>query len=273
VVAKRCPRAVGALEHRVYTELLPELHVSTPRCHGWLGEGESSWLFVEDAGTMRFDGGDAAHRACALDWLARLHSMSMRLVPPAQLPDRGVARHLALLREARQLIHRSQGNPVLSEQDHEALRAVLATCDLAEANWGRFEAVCAAMPVAYVHGDFRPKNLFLRADGAELTLLPIDWEYSGWSIPALDLGSLLLEHGEPAELSSYRAALEPLVPGLGEAELWTWVCAGRAMRAVSSIHWTRNALSHPYVEKPLNDLHLYCGALERAFEALAFAAG
>jgi aminoglycoside phosphotransferase (APT) family kinase protein len=142
---------------------------------------------------------------------------------------------------------------------------VVATSERVEAGWDRIEAVCAGMPTTLVHGDFRPKNLYLLRGAEGLVLLPIDWEYSGLGVPAVDLGALLRDHGRPEELAGYRAAL---APELDEGRLWAWVCAGRVFRAVASMHWTRNSLAYPFVAKPVRNLVDFRAALERAFDAL-----
>jgi aminoglycoside phosphotransferase (APT) family kinase protein len=269
MVVKRCDRATGTLERRVYGDFLPALGLTTPHCHGWVPDGAAGWLFLEDVGSQRLTAADAAQRALGLEWLAHMHAGSARNGDPGGLPDRGHEGYLALLGEARRTLGSGLGNPALTEAERLLVQGVIDTSARVESGWERIQAVCARMPATLVHGDYRPKNLYLGERGGELALLPIDWEYSGWGVPASDLGSLLRDHGTPAELAPYRAVLAPLVPGLDERELWAWVEVGRIFRAIASMYWTRNSLAYPFVDKPVRNLCEYRGALERAFCALS----
>lgn len=269
LVAKRCKPKTAAVERFAYAELLPCLHVSSARHLGWIGSGETGWLFLEDVGARRLDTSVREERALALDWLAGLHLASARIAAHGpSLPDRGPRGYRQLLTEARESTQASLGNPALTDEGRASLAAVIEKCERVERGWDRIESVCVGMPAAYAHGDFRPKNLFVQDTGERLVLRVIDWEYSGWGVPAADLGSLLKDYGEPSELAGYRAAIEPLAPGRSLDELWRWVIAGRVMRAATSMHWVRNSLAQAYLDKPLANLVTYGFALEKAFDDL-----
>ncbi len=269
IVAKRCPLATGELERHVYAELLSPLGVSSPRCLGALSDGGSSWLFLEDVGTERLEPEDAGQRALALRWLAGLHATSRHLAPDPRLPDRTSRAFRLLLAKARQRMQAALGNAALSGAERATLGGVLATCEAVASGWPAIDALCAVMPPTLVHGDFRPKNLFLRRSGEGATLLPIDWEYAGRGTPAVDLGAFLREGDTPADRAAYREGLSDRGLSLGEPELRSWLSVGRVLRAVSSIHWASESLVHEYLEKPVGNLSTYGDALGRAFEGLA----
>lgn len=265
VVAKHCSNQTGELEHLVYTEVLPRLGVSFPGYLGLVPDGRSSWEFLEDVGALQASKVSAEHRVCAARWLGELQAASGRLAPPAGLPGRGPWTYLEALVRARAAILSSMGNPALSVQDRELLRGVIATCDRVEAGWHCIEAPCASMPKTLVHGDFRPKNLFLRQAENGLVVLPIDWEFAGWGVCAIDLGALLRGPCTREDLAAYHDALGAHVD---EPDLRAWVCTGRVFRALASIQWTSTSLPFPYVKKPVDDLARYRAALAQAFEEL-----
>ena len=274
VVAKRCQPSTVAVERFAYDELLPRLGISTARRLGWLGAGDSGWIFLEDVGTRRIDQADEAERRLGLAWLAGLHLASSRVAEHAHaLPDRGPSGYQRLLTETRETLQSGFSSPELNDVSRELLATVIARCELVERGWERVAAACAGMPAVYVHGDFRPKNLFVQESADGLVLRVIDWEYSGWGLPAVDLGSLMKNFGQPSELAGYRAAIEPLAPGLDEAELWRWVLAGRVMRGVASLHWERTGILYRYPDKSVRNMGSYSGTMERAFLALGDARG
>jgi len=274
VVAKRCQPKTVDVERFAYDELLPRLGVSSARRLGWLGAGTSCWIFLEDVGTRRIVQADEAERLLGLAWLARMHLASSRIAEHAHaLPDRGPRGYQRLLTETRETLQSGLSSPELNDVTRALLTTVIARCELVERGWERITATCVGMPAVYVHGDFRPKNLFVQESAGGLVLRVIDWEYSGWGVPAVDLGSIMKEFGQQSELAGYREAIEPLAPGRDEAELWRWVLAGRVMRATASLHWERTGVLYPYPDKSVRNMNTYSGAMERAFLALGEARG
>lgn len=265
VVVKRGRCEKMENERHVYQDVVPRMGVAGARCLGWVEEAGSGWLFLEDVGTSRLIVSEAEHRRAGLAWLARLHRASREVVPDG-LPERGAHGYRELLVESRQAIQAALANPALEAAQHARLCEVIETCARVEAGWERIAATCARMPASLVHGDFRPKNIYMQQRDGVLVALPIDWEYSGWGVPACDLGSLLRDYGAPDELAPYLEELA--LPGLDEAEAWNWVLVGRVFRAVSSIHWTRTSLAYPFLQKPVHNLGVYRAALARAFDGL-----
>src|SRR5262249_13733959 len=64
VIAKRCRRGEALLEQTIYEEVLPRLPLPALRCYGLVEEpdGQSAWLFLEDAGGERYSASLQEHR-------------------------------------------------------------------------------------------------------------------------------------------------------------------------------------------------------------------
>src|SRR5262245_1449710 len=209
VIAKRCPRATARLEYAVYAEVLPHLPVSALRCYGLVEEdGQSGWLFLEDAGGEEYSPHLGGQRALAGRWLGLLHTAAARVLAAARLPDRGPGYYLEHLRSARDTIGRNRTNPALGAGDRAVLRALLTHCDAVEARWEQVREDCDRMPRTLVHGDFVVKNVHVRPGWEGLALLPFDWEVAGWGVPAPDLvQALFLDRvaSVSPDLTAYRA--------------------------------------------------------------------
>ncbi|MHC5211134.1 MAG: phosphotransferase [Planctomycetota bacterium] len=266
VVAKRSLRATLAVERHVYEHLLPRLGVPAPRLLGWVPDGEENWLFIEDAGRTPLDPDDGAQRACALRWLAQLHTASLDLPRDPDLPERGIPRFREILDEARSWILSNLDNPSLMPSGRRQLDVVLEGLARLAAHWEHIAVLGARMPTTLVHGDFHPKNLFPRRERGTLVLQPIDWEYAGRGLPALDLGALLCDRVTRADRRAYREALGPRARRPSGREFETWVAVGRVLRTLDAIHWICPSLAHPNLHKPVSSLGLYATELGRALD-------
>jgi hypothetical protein len=220
-------------------------------------------MFLEDAGALRCTREDPAHRVLASSWLGALHRSGVNLARDARVPTRGPEWFLASLLESRESILAGLSNPAVASVDHRRLRGLAEQCERVAARWGRVEDACAAMPTTLVHGDFQPKNVYLRQDEDGLTLLPIDWEYVSWSVPGLDLGTFLRKGYTEAELTAYSAA-----SGWDAAPLHEWISTGCALRAVFAVQWASKDLALPFPEQALRNLPFYGNDLERAVQQL-----
>ena len=192
VIAKRCRAARARVERAVYEEVLPRLPVDSPRCYGIIeDEGRSCWLFLEDVGGERYVTSDPEQYALAGRWLGLMHTSAAILADAAtaaaRLPDGGPGRYLGHLRSAREDILRNISNPALTAGEVALLRALASQLDVLERRWGWLEESCPRAPSTLVHGDFRPKNAYIRRDHGGARLFPIDWETAGWGVPAADL--------------------------------------------------------------------------------------
>jgi len=273
VVAKRCRAAAARIERTVYEEVLPRVPVTALRYYGHAeGDGDGTcWLFVENAGGARLSLDLDAHRVLAAHWLALLHTAAARVGAATRLPDRGPAHYLAHLRAARLAILHGRANPALCSDDQDVLEAIVRQCDALESRWHRVEEWCAATPATLVHGDFRPKNVHVRADGAGARLLAMDWETAGWGAPAADLASA---RGLPIELvdvATYCSDVRESWPGLDVRSIQRLVHVGRIFRRLAALDWDSPRLASRWLEKPMAGMRVYRAELAGAIEAAQWA--
>lgn len=236
VVAKHCRTAAGLVECRVHAEILPRLPVTTARCHGHASEADGTrWLFLEYVDGARFTPALVADRVLAARWLALLHTSAATLDLAARLPDRGPAHHLAQLRQAGELLRAAHDDGAHAAEERALLAGVASQCERVDARWGEVEERCAAMPRTLVHGDFRPKNVYLR-DGRR-QLVALDWETAGWGVPAADVASIRGAPGETAALGEYESAARGRWPRLTMESLGRMVTIGKLFRRIAAISW------------------------------------
>ena len=190
IIAKRTPAAKASVERTVYEALLPQMPVTTPRFYGALFPAERethAWFFLEDVGAERYSDANPEHLALTARWVARVHGAAADLPAARSLPDGGPGRYHEHLMSARDKIGKRLSGPELTPDDVTLLRAVLDGLQRLESDWSQIESRCVGLPATLVHGDFRPKNVYLRPNGAGLACYPIDWETAGWGVPAADL--------------------------------------------------------------------------------------
>jgi ATP-binding cassette, subfamily B, bacterial len=191
VIAKRSRRSTAEFERTVYERVLAELPVASLRWFGMADEGEDAcWLFLEDAGDVRYSPLVDEHRRLAAAWLAALHSAAAKLPEVARLPDRGPDHYLEHLRSARKAVRRQISERAVAGEELRVLARLLSQFDALESCWGDVTALCDALPRTLVHGDFSRKNVRVRAGASGLTLAAFDWEKAGWGVPAADLACL-----------------------------------------------------------------------------------
>ena len=261
VVAKHCRTPGGVVERTIYEEILPSLPVSALGYFGHVDDEDGScWLFLEQAGGVRFAPDLPAHRTLAARWLGLLHAGAASVAAEAPLPDRGPAHYLAQLRAARLTIGLALADAAPSAGERDLLDDVVALCDAVEARWGGVEDSCAQMPRTLVHGDFRPKNVHVRARGAGATLLAMDWETAGWGVAAADVASVRDEAGDRAALGVYAAVVRQRWPSLGAELVDRMVEVGKLFRRLAAIAWSSESLPHRW-EKSLAVLRVHRDAL------------
>jgi aminoglycoside phosphotransferase (APT) family kinase protein len=158
-----------------------------------------------------------------------MHTSAARLAAAARLPDRGPSHYLEHLRSARHTILHNLTNPALSGDDVTVLHAIVSQCDLLESRWSQVETCCAGVPSTLVHGDFRPKNVRVRADQAGLALFPLDWETAGWGVPAPDLASV--------DLTAYWSVVRECWPTLDLQAIQQLANLGKVSRWLAAISW------------------------------------
>jgi aminoglycoside phosphotransferase (APT) family kinase protein len=271
VIAKRYRSAVHDIDRAFYQEVLPLLPVSTPRFYGEVDDGDGYvWIFLEDAGRQRFSPRDPEHRVLAARWLGTMHTAAPELPFRDRLPERGLQQYRHHLEEGRRLILDNLDNPALRPDETALLGSIVGLCDTVERRWEELEESCAAAPATLVHGDFRPRNVFVReAPGTRegQRLLVIDWEMAGWGVSAADLAP---KRGQPqVDLDTYCHVVREHWPefDLRFARRLMW--AGLIIRRLAAIEWAAMSLRFPQpeaLEDPIARLRIYHEELSRALE-------
>jgi hypothetical protein len=248
----------------VYEQVLPRLSLTSPRYYGAVDAGEKgSWILMEDVGADKFSPHVEEHRALAARWLAVLHSRAPAITPAPSLPARGSGHYLECLRSGRERILASLGNPALGAGDTALLEAVVRQCESIESEWPSVEKLGGSMPLTIVHGDFRPKNAYVRADAGETRLFPTDWEMAGWGVPAVDLAAARRLPTRPlVDLAAYEDTARPHWPWLDGAAIALQVPLGVVFRRLAAIHWASLSLAGRSPEKAVMCLRVYHVELE-----------
>ena len=275
VIAKRCATATAALERVVYEQLLPSLPLPQLRCYGNVEDedGESAWLFVEDAHGAEYSPLVREHRVIAGRWLGRLHGAATRLDARGQLPDAGPGRYHAHLRSARERILEHLDNVMLTAEDVAFLEEMVGRLGDLEARWSRLEEACDGVPATLVHGDFNAKNLRIRTTDGAFALMAFDWEDAGWGVPAVDLAQPLLPAGRVAaspDLGSYCSAVREWWPGSSLECLQRLASCGTVFRALAALDWGALELAHEWAAQWISGLRLYDEEMVHALEALGW---
>ena len=253
VIAKRRPERELAAELRLHAEFLPALSLSTLEVYGYFEDLDGfAWLFLEDAGEMRYSRETPEHQALAVEWLARLHAGAS---PGASwLPDTGPAYFRSVLDDARDGLRLGLVHASLSAFDKEVLSAILTSLEDVEAAWQRIEEVCARLPQTLVHGDFVPKNVRVRERPGGIDLVAFDWETAGVAPPAVDIALL---RGTQADLRKYLAIVNDVWPDLRADDVEQMALIGDVFWLLHAIYWAGRSFKYEWVEQAMWDLIEY----------------
>ena len=268
VIAKRCPCHTARVERLMYEEFLPHLALPKLGFYGGVDEpdGESCWLFLEEALGEGYSPLNSEHRALAACWLAALHTAGQNPGWKTRLPDRGPEQHLHMLRSCRAKVREHFTNPSLPSDGVPVLQAVAEQCDLVEARWPELESICQVVPQTSVHGDYVVKNLRVRRAADGLQLLVFDWEYSGWGAPGTDLAQYTGHVASP-DLAVYQSSL-PVGPRRpDETEVQGLAECGRLFRVIETMYWTSLSLvlEPPLcLLRPISELKIYSQRMAQA---------
>ena len=256
VVAKRAPRETALLERTIYEQILPTLSVSSLRVHGFLeDESEFCWLFLEDSGGVEASlDKNVAHRVSAARWFAQLHVAALH-VAGCQLPPRDARHYLDELRGAIAAIIAGFNNPALRDSDRAMLDNLLVECHRLDSRWDDVSDRCVNLPMTLVHNDLQQKNIHVRNVDGSPSICVLDWEYSGWGIPAADIAAL--------DLQTYEA-----IAGSIWGDIGGLACVGMVFRSVSAISWASTELEHASLERGLRNLRFYPAAVRSALTGL-----
>jgi hypothetical protein len=245
VIAKRQDFGKLSGEARIYTDVFPALSLHVVNCYGFLEElNGDSWLFLEDAGDLRYSPDNPAHCSLVIDWMACLHSTPANVV--SNLCDTGPAYFRSVLREARQGVRSSLEHPSIKDSSIGPFEALLDHLDAIENEWAHVEQACSGVPQTLVHGDFVPKNVRVRGDGDDAHLLVIDWETAGAAPPAADIAMI------PGGRTGRRAYFETL------REAWRSLAwedverlhrIGEIFRLLHAIQWKSRSFKYAWIER------------------------
>ena len=229
VFAKHLTSRTFETERTVYERILPRLPLTTPRYYGSLVDGDFGWIFLEDVGEHEYSKEDPEHLALAARWVAALHTHAADLPDARRLPDGGPKRYLEHLRSARQRILSTLETWPYPREERRLLASLLRELERVESRWSWIEASSGGAPHTVVHGDFRPKNAYLKDSGGRLSLYPIDWETAGFGPAMLDLGKI--------HLGTYCALVRDVWPDfdLETVERFCWL--GRFLGTLAAIDW------------------------------------
>lgn len=271
IIAKRYPPDHGSAERFVYEHVLPQVSVTVPRCHGvrsmdGSGPEAGHWIFLEDVGTERYSDRDPEHLALTARWVARLHQQTASLTAAMRLPDGGPARYRTQLDAAHNRISARLHGGGLSAADRAMLVKTVSALEGLAASWSRLEAACAGLQPALVHGDFRPKNVYLRRHDRHLACYPIDWETVGWGIPAVDLTRI--------DCEAYWDIARTWQVGLALDCVRRLASLGHVLRTVAAIEWESTGLGYesPHmISRPLASLRVLLRQLQVATDGTEIA--
>ncbi|MGA7501055.1 MAG: phosphotransferase [Isosphaeraceae bacterium] len=271
VIVKRCLRTTGLIEHTIYKNVLPHLPVSALRSYGLVeGEGgRSCWLFLEDACGEVYSPENAAHRALAAQWLGLMHTSATRITPPPDLPDRGPGHYLGLLRSTREIILSSLTNPALTDDDVAVLESIVRQYNNLEARWDRVQKCCYGVPRTLVHNDFAGHNMRIRTREAGATLLPFDWEFAGWGIPAVDLVLSLLPSRRFSwnpDLVAYWAVVREDWPEFDLQAIRRWANLATWFRCLNAISWDAPELAQNWAGEFIDTIRYYQAVMDCALQ-------
>ena len=228
VFAKRRLMSMAATERAVYERILPSLPIATPRCFGCVDEDAYVWLLIEAIDGAPYDEGDPEHLAIAGDCVAAIHTSAVSLVHSTSLPEAGPERYLAHLTAGRETLekclHTSQA---FDSAGRKIVERTVETLNRVEACWPAIRGRCHDAPITLVHADFRPKNVFVRRDGAGC--VAFDWETAGWGPPAADLTKI--------DVIAYWRAARELWGTLSLETVQGWERIGYLFQLLAAIDW------------------------------------
>ena len=245
------------VERMVYEIILPRLDVSRIRCLGTLeAEDETAWIFLEEARGVVYEEENALHRRLASQWLARVHTETSLMDLSRHLPGHSAARYWHCLPEGLERIEPNMGNPALTSYEVTTLRRILKLWQIIERNWPELEQVCAEMPQCLAHGDFVKKNVRIHREPGGTAVYALDWDISGWGVPAVDI--------ERMDLDTYEKGVREYWPHLGLPEIRKMANTGVILRNLGLIHATAVGLPYDWVERTMSELAVYETCLAEA---------
>ncbi len=245
VIVKR--QGIGELsrEAQIYTDVFPALSLPAVDCYGYLEEfNGDSWLFLEDAGEIRYSPDNPAHRSLAIRWMACLHSTPTKVV--SNLWDSGPAYFRTVLQEAMQGVRSSFAHPSIKDSSIGPFEALLDHLSVIENGWAHVEHACSGVPRTLVHGDFVPKNVRVLGAGDDAHLLVIDWEMAGAAPPAADIAMI---PGGRTGRRAYFELLRKACRSLAWEDVERLNRIGEIFRLLHAVQWQSRSFKHAWIER------------------------
>jgi len=274
VIAKRCILATGLVERTIYADILPQLGISAPDYYGFVKEDEKfCWIFLQDVSAKRFSPLIEEHQLIAARWLGKMHAIASKILSSGFLPDRGANHYLTHLRTARATILENFTNRALTDEDKIILKKVLSQLTYLESGWEQIEQFCSEIPSTLVHGDFRPKNVYVRDGQDGLVLFPLDWELAGWGVPAPDLATARgLPSFHQINLHEYWSIVSEDWPGLDLHTIERLARVGHVFRRLAAIGWASLGLAYEWPEKDIGRMNQYQAELAATLQTAPWTA-
>ncbi len=263
VIAKWCSQANALVERTIYEKVLSRLPFPTLRYYGLLEEegSEFCWVFIEDAGGVRYCPDIEEHCVLAAEWLGVLHTSGVELVAELGLTEMGPGHYLGGLRSARERIQRNLRSPDLSDEDRAVLAAIATQCDIVELRWSQIEEYCDGIPRTFVHGDCHGGNLRVRTSETGSAVVFFDWEGAGWAVPAVDLALAGLH------IPTYWSVVRKSWPGVEMRSLRRLANAGKIFQLLALVDWESKALAYQWPWKLMKHMRYYGTEMSHAIEA------
>ncbi|HYZ28893.1 MAG TPA: ABC transporter transmembrane domain-containing protein [Thermoleophilaceae bacterium] len=268
VIAKRAPAKDLMLERTICERVLPQLPHPRLRTLGWVwdGDAEYAWLFREDRGDAPCS--LAEHGRLAARWLGTLHGAAATIDVVPLLPARGPGYFGDQLRSGQAMMVEGLENEALGADDKDLLASLIATSEAIEAHWTKVDTTCRDLPETLLHGDVDARNLRLRRDKSGPALVAVDWAWSGFGVPAVDVYQLAL-HATPDDLASYRAMASSFGAAIDQDALEALVFVGKGFRLISCVSWVVPHLPFAWPERATATLRCYERPLRDWAETLA----
>jgi hypothetical protein len=241
VVAKHAERRRLERELFVYERVLPELGLAGPSVRGWFDHEDGSWLMVDyvEGRAADLERPDDCRLAAIL--FAQLHARSqtagLRLPQPLPIGLAPTDR-IGLLEAS---LQEGEDRPSTRE-------ALLADCGRLRGYLPTILDNADALVAAFCHGDVAGQNLRVTTD----SLVAVDWERSGITSPAIDIGRVDLA----AYFDEYQRVSNAQ---LSRNDLVNAALAGRVLAD----------LNHRLERKPIRTQQKYLGRMLRNAERQA----
>jgi aminoglycoside phosphotransferase (APT) family kinase protein len=269
VIGKRRLSATMGVEKSVLHEIGPTIPVSMIALYGAVERDDFTWHYLEDGGSDFLDTSDPAHMGALVGWLGGLHR-ALGGPSPVGLPGHTADRYWDHLSATYARLDMGLMNPATDAEDRADLREVRLVLDDVATNWPALTAVSSSLPDTLVHGDLQAKNILMRRHGNDLSVLPIDWETSGWGTPAADIALLDRSDRSAELLDRYHRSVPSL--RMSRDDLHRASAAGRIFRYLAAMDWaTQDQFEWGSISKPVKRLRSYAVGIREATDQAGLA--